>query len=127
MGEFVRELIKTRYSPQRIAKDIMWTMQDASQLLRVLPRQIKRVMSRLVNDEMGFKIDIPNLEKINLHNVNSRYFLSFSVMVSSIILASTLLVVNNVGDQILGLSAAGIIGYAIGGGLFLVSVVLFKK
>lgn len=127
MGEFVRELIKSRYSPQRLAKDLLWILQDASQLLRVLPRQLKQVLSRLSSDELGFKIEINNLEKLNLHTIRSRHFLAFSIMISAVIISSTLLVVYNVGGTVLGLSTLGVFGYIFGGSLFLLSLLLFIR
>ncbi|OGQ34548.1 MAG: hypothetical protein A3F16_03510 [Deltaproteobacteria bacterium RIFCSPHIGHO2_12_FULL_43_9] len=127
MGEFVRELIKSRYSPQRLAKDVLWTLQDASQLLRALPRQLKQVLSRLSNDELGFKIEINNLEKLNINTIRSRHFLAFSIMISAIILSSTFLVTSKVGDTILGLSAIGVFGYIVGGSLFLLSLLFFIR
>ena len=127
MGGFVRELIKTRYSPQRLMKELLWIVQDASSLLRVLPRQLKHLLTRITNEEFTFQIEIPGLKEAMADSTRSRQFLASIIFISTIFLCSTLLITNSSGILFWGFSSIGIIGYGLGFSLlFLAYLFLFR-
>jgi len=128
MGAFVRELIKNRYSPQRITKDLLWMLQDISSFIKVLPRQMKQLLSRLTNDEFSMRVEIADLEKVMAESTRSRQLLAGIILVCTIYFCSTFLIASSKGIMFLGLSALGVIGYCVGTTLlFFVCVFFFRR
>ncbi|MFC2075100.1 ABC1 kinase family protein [Bdellovibrionota bacterium] len=128
MGEFVREIVKSRYSPQRITKELLWMAQDMTSFLKVLPRQLKHLLTRLANDEFSMRVEVEGLRQEMAESTRSRQLLSVVVLISTIWLCSTFLITSSKGILFLGFSIIGLVGYAAGAFLlFLAFTFLFRR
>jgi len=113
----VTELIKQRLSGSSIQKEITQTLRAYSDVARTLPRDIKELMYRINNN--NFKIDLEHrgLEKLITDLDKSSNRLSFSFLIGSLIIGSSLIMQSQSGPHIFGIPALGLLGYTIAGAL----------
>ncbi|OQY24598.1 MAG: ubiquinone biosynthesis protein UbiB [Desulfobacteraceae bacterium 4572_35.2] len=113
----VTELLKQRLSGASIQKELTQTLRAYSEVAKTLPRDIKELMYRINNN--NFKIDLEHrgLDKLITDLDKSSNRLSFSFLIGSLIIGSSLIMQTESGPQIFGIPALGLLGYTIAAGL----------
>ena len=88
-----------------------------AEVAKTLPRDIKELMYRINNN--NFKIDLEHrgLDKLITDLDKSSNRLSFSFLIGSLIIGSSLIMQTESGPQIFGIPALGLLGYTIAAGL----------
>ncbi|MBI2027336.1 MAG: hypothetical protein HYS98_06000 [Deltaproteobacteria bacterium] len=110
MGEFSKELMKERFNPQRIKKDLLWALKDFSDILRILPRHIKQSLRDQSSGSHIQRIEIENLEN-KLEILSSKHQTQGElIFLSSSLIASTLFLVHKIGPSFYDYSILGGIG-----------------
>ena len=111
MGEFSKELLKDRFNPQRIKKDLIWVLKDFSEILRILPRHIKQTLREQAGQSRIQKIEIENLEnKLEALSKSQRVQGEFLFLSASLI-TSTLFLIHNIGPSFYDYSILGSAGF----------------
>ncbi len=114
---FVQELLARRLSPKYLSKVTWRQLQELRNLLRMLPRETQEIVKKLSKGKLKIEFEHVGLDPLgkNLDRITNR--LSFSLVVSAIIVASSLIMQTNTGYMFMGYPVLGIIGYLVAGGL----------
>lgn len=122
----IEKLIKERLSPGHISREALRISQSYIQLMRSLPGDIKEFINRVNRNK--FKIDLEHrgLDKLITDLDRSSNRISFSLLIGSIIVGSSLVMQIDKGPQFLGFPVLGLVGYTIAGllGLWLAIAIL---
>lgn len=113
----VAELLKQRLTGSSIQKELIHTLRAYSDVAKTLPRDIKELMYRINNN--NFKIDLEHrgLDKLITDLDKSSNRLSFSFLIGSLIIGSSLIMQSESGPQLFGIPALGLVGYTIAAAL----------
>jgi len=114
---FVQELLARRLTPKYLSKVTWRQLQELRNLLRMLPRETQEIVKKLSKGKLKIEFEHVGLDPLgkNLDRITNR--LSFSLVVSAIIVASSLIMQTNTGYMFMGYPVLGIIGYLVAGGL----------
>ncbi|MDD3801839.1 MAG: ABC1 kinase family protein [Desulfuromonas sp.] len=109
----VRALLKQRLSSEHLGRQTLNCLRAYLDLARSLPHDIREVLLRLNSN--SFKIDLEHrgLERLIRDLDKSSNRLSFSFLIGSLIIGSSLIVQTGAGPQLFGLPALGLLGYSI--------------
>ena len=112
---FAEQIIKDHYSPGNIAKDVAQTLQSYHSLGKNLPNDIKKFINRINRNK--FKIDIEHrgLERLANDLDKSTNRISFSLVISALVVGSSLIMQTNKGPILLGFPILGLFGYSVAG------------
>ncbi|MGE4231800.1 MAG: ABC1 kinase family protein [Bacteriovoracia bacterium] len=89
-NELVKDVIKDRYSMERISKDLAWTLRDLSETAQVLPRQIRWMFKKFNSNDFAFEIKIKEIEIVRNQIEKGFRGLGLSILASSMIIAAAL-------------------------------------
>jgi ubiquinone biosynthesis protein len=114
---FVKELLAKRMSPKYLSKIAWRQLLELQNLLKMLPRETQEIIKKLSKGKLKIEFEHVGLDPLgkNLDRITNR--LSFSLIVSAIIVASSLIMQTNTGYMFMGYPVLGIIGYLVAGGL----------
>ncbi len=123
---FMTRMVRERMSPTSISREILRVGQAYSALAKNLPRDLKEFINRVNRNK--FKIDLEHrgLEKLINDLDKSSNRLSFSLLIGSLIVGSSLIMQTNKGPHMFGFPILGVLGYTIAGvlGLWLAIAIL---
>lgn len=123
---FMEKLVHERTSARGIAREAGRSFLAYSSLLRNLPRDLKELVNRLNRNK--FKIDLEHrgLDKLITDLDKSSNRISFSLLISALIVGSSLIMLTDKGPLIFEFPALGFFGYSIAGllGLWLAIAIL---
>lgn len=123
---FMSRLIREKISPASLSRDMLRTIHGYGSLLRSLPRDLKEFINRINHNK--FKIDLEHrgLERLIIDIDKSSNRLSFSLLIASLIVGSSLIMQTEKGPFIFGYPLLGFLGYSIAGvlGLWLAVAIL---
>ncbi|MBX9765662.1 MAG: AarF/ABC1/UbiB kinase family protein, partial [Bdellovibrionales bacterium] len=88
--EFAQDIVKVKYDPEKVTKDLYALARDSTSLLLTLPRQIKQLVRKMNNPKTAWKISISELDDLreSLESSSNLIFLGF--VFSSLVLASAM-------------------------------------
>lgn len=88
--EFAGELVKTKYEPKRVVKDLTDLARDASSLVYDLPRQLKQLLRKINSPDFIAKLRIENTREI-VRSIKSVGDLTFmGLLIGSLLIAGAL-------------------------------------
>ncbi|MFO7831230.1 MAG: AarF/ABC1/UbiB kinase family protein [Desulfuromonadaceae bacterium] len=109
----VEKLIRKRHSTETLRRESKQILRDYYEITKALPGNLKELLSHITNN--NFKIDLEHrgLERLirTLHQSSNR--ISFSFLIGSLIIGSSLIVQTGAGPQLFGMPALGLFGYSI--------------
>ena len=114
---FVKELLAKRMTPKYLSKVVWRQLKELQSLMKVLPRETQEIIKKLSKGKLKIEFEHVGLDPLgkNLDRITNR--LSFSLIVSAIIVASSLIMQTENGYMFMGYPLLGIIGYLVAGGL----------
>ncbi len=114
---FVKELLAKRMSPKYLSKVAWRQLRELQSLVKMLPRETQEIIKKLSKGKLKIEFEHVGLDPLgkNLDRITNR--LSFSLIVSATIVASSLIMQTNTGYMFMGYPVLGIIGYLVAGGL----------
>ncbi|MBN2030855.1 ubiquinone biosynthesis protein UbiB [bacterium] len=123
---YVQKLMISRLDPRRLAQDLAHLVEDYTDLIHVVPDNLKQILLKIRKGEFGINLHHLGLDRFIREMDKSTNRLSFSLIIAALIIASSLIIQFNQGPLIFGLSAFGLIGYVIAAvlGLWLVIAIL---
>ncbi len=113
----VQELAEKRFSPEHLQKIVSSQLREVSSLLEIIPGATRDILKKLSRGHLRFEFEHLglNLFSKNLDRIANR--ISFTMVVSAIIIASSLIMSADNGFKVFGYPLLGIIGYVMAGGL----------
>jgi len=115
MRPYIEQLVRERFSPGSITREVMRVAHSYGSLARNLPRDIKEFVNRLNRNQ--FKIDLEHrgLERLVTDLDRSSNRISFAVVIGALIVGSSLIMQTNKGPLMFGFPILGFLGYSIAG------------
>jgi ubiquinone biosynthesis protein len=115
MRPYVKSLIVERFSPKNISAQASRIAVAYTSLAKNLPHDIKEFLNRLNRNK--FKIDLEHrgLEKLVTDLDRSSNRVSFSLVIGSLIVGSSLVMQIDKGPMVFGFPLLGLLGYSIAG------------
>lgn len=115
---FVKKIIKQRYNPIKILKDVRKLLTELNKSVLLLPQVVEDISDKLKNESIKLDFETKGSEKIlfELNKMVNR--LVFALIVASLIIGTSLVVQANIGPflydfpilAVLSFAAAGILG-----------------
>jgi ubiquinone biosynthesis protein len=113
----VENLAKKRFSSEYLQKLVTSRLKEFASLVEIIPGTTREILKKLSRGHLRFEFEHLGLELFsrNLDRIANR--LSFTMVVSAIIIASSLIMTGDNGFKVFGYPLLGIIGYVLAGGL----------
>ncbi|RMH69935.1 MAG: AarF/ABC1/UbiB kinase family protein [Gemmatimonadetes bacterium] len=111
---FAKEIIARRYSPKRLVKNAGYTAYDVSQLLQILPYELRQLLRKFRQGSIRQEIELRDLRKIlsELELITTR--LVFGMILSALIIGFSLIFASGKISGVLDLfTSIGSIGFLI--------------
>jgi ubiquinone biosynthesis protein len=108
---FIKKIKMARLSPKKITEDLGRVTLESLEFLQEVPRESLTIIRQIRKGKFAIGFDIQKLEKIFVAHSNAYTKLSFSIIVASLILGSSMLLSFKVPPQMFGLSLPGIGGF----------------
>ncbi|MBN2233284.1 MAG: ubiquinone biosynthesis protein UbiB [Deltaproteobacteria bacterium] len=114
---FVQQLLARRLSPEQLARTAWRRLDDLRSLMEMLPDSSREILKKLSKGKLKIEFEHVGLEPLGrtLDKITNR--IAFSLLISAIIIASSLIMQTDVGYTLLGYPILGILGYLVAGGL----------
>lgn len=88
---FVESAIKQRYSPGRIASDVVRELKTFGELAHQLPRSLGRTLEKLANDDLRIQLEHRHIERLINEVDRSSNRIVISLILAALIVASALI------------------------------------
>ncbi len=113
----VQKLAEKRFSPEHLQKIISSQLREVTSLLEIVPSATREILKKLSRGHLRFEFEHLGLDRFSkkLDRIANR--ISFTMVVSAIIIASSLIMSADNGFKVFGYPLLGIIGYVMAGGL----------
>ena len=109
----VETLIRKRLSKENLRRESKQILRDYYEITKTLPGNLKELLAHITNN--NFKIDLEHrgLERLIRTLDQSSNRISFSFLIGSLIIGSSLIVQTGAGPHLFGMPALGLLGYSI--------------
>jgi ubiquinone biosynthesis protein len=115
--EFAREIVKSKYDPAHIAKDLALVTRDTTSLMFMLPRQLKLLIRRLSSPEHSWSIHMEQIDELKRSIETSSNIIFLGLVIGSLIIGSSVMLLVPSGPSINGLPVHGTIGFVLAAAL----------
>lgn len=112
---FVERMLRERMAPGNVTKEAIRTSHSYFKLFRTLPGDIKEFINRINRNRFKVTLEHKGLDKLISDLDRSSNRISFSMLVGSIIIGSSLVILTDKGPQLFGFPVLGLLGYSIAG------------
>lgn len=112
---FAEQIVKERYSPLNMAKEVTRTVQSYQALGKTLPKDIKAFINRINRNKFKIDLEHQGLERLINDLDKSTNRISFSLVIASLIIGSSLIMQTDKGPMIFGFPVLGLLGYCVAG------------
>lgn len=111
----IEHLVRSRHSPNLNASDLLAVGREYSSLFRHLPQDIRELLLRINRNK--FKIDVEHrgLQKLITDLDRSSNRISFSMIIASLVIGSSLVMQTDKGPMLFDFPLIGLFGYSIAG------------
>jgi ubiquinone biosynthesis protein len=110
---FVENLLRLRYSPKRIAKEIREFAKELYRFKNTLPKDINIILNRMKKGTLNIDFEHKGLEDIILHMDKVSNRIAFSVIIAALVIGSSIIMQTDKGPLFLGFPVLGVIGYLV--------------
>ncbi len=119
---YAEKLLKKRFHPRRVLKNITGGLIDIADFLKPLPRQLRIIVKKLIDGELEIEFVHLGLEHIIREIDRSSNRIAFSLIISSLIIGSSIAMHSKIGPAMFGMPIIGILGFLFAGimGIWLV-------
>ena len=123
---FMEQLARERWSLTYITQELGGVAGDYSILLRRLPRDLRTLLLRMTRNRLKINLEHRGLGQLITDLDKSSNRLSFSLLISALIVGSSLIMQVDKGPQVMGFPVLGFLGYTIAAilGLWLAVAIL---
>ncbi len=126
---YVKHLIERRYDPKRLLKVATELLTAYTILFRNLPDNLTQILRKIRKGKLKVEFEHKGLENIISQIERSTNRLSFSLIITALIIGSSLIIQTKRGFLLFGLPVLGIVGFVIAGtlGIFLIITMLRSR
>lgn len=110
---FARELLKRRYRPDAVVKQLLHSGGDYGQMLLELPSKVDTALDLINQDRLQINFQHQGLERLIIRLDIASNRLSFALIVAALVIGSSLIVQSNRGPLFLGLPMLGVAGFLV--------------
>ena len=123
---FIEKLIKQKYNPKRIAREIKRFARGLYALTSSLPRDISLVLGKIKKGTLVVEFEHKGLENLILQMDKVSNRITFSLIIASLIVGSSIIMQTDKGPLFMDFPVLGILGFLIAGfmGLWLAIAIL---
>lgn len=123
---FMERLARERLTPSYLAKEFNDVAGDYGMLLRRLPRDVRTLLLRMNRNRLKINLEHRGLNQLITDLDKSSNRLSFSMLISALIVGSSLIMQVDKGPSVMGFPVLGFLGYTIAAvlGLWLAVAIL---
>lgn len=117
-----------KFSPSKIAGDLMDIARESYKLIQQLPSDTLDILRLIRQGKMRIAIDIQGLDKLIAHQDQTSNRISFSIIIAALILGSAIVINSDVPPMLFGVSVIGIAGFLAAGimGVWLLIAIIKK-
>jgi len=123
---YAQRMMRREKSPWHLTQKALSLTEEYRELAQELPSQIKLGLRKLLHGRLRVEFSHVGLDYLSREMDRSSNRISFSLIISAIIVASSLIINSGMGPRVFGLSALGIVGFSLAGvlGLWLAISIL---
>jgi len=123
---FVQDLLKKRFQPQQLLRELIKTGRDLHRLVSIFPQEMSLILKKVRRGELALEFRHRGLERLINELDRSSNRLAFSLIIAALIIGSSMIMRLEVGPFLFGYSVIGIAGFLIAGilGLWLAIAIL---
>jgi ubiquinone biosynthesis protein len=108
---YTAKLIKQKYSPGRYSNRMRRRVLDVLDLVQNIPRQFRTIVRKIIKDDLHLQLELKGLDKFIRDFDRSTNRISFSLIISAIIIGSSLIIHSGKGRLIFGYPLLGLVGF----------------
>ena len=110
---FIQDIQARRYTPRRIARDLIDSGTEFSQLLREIPGELREVLKKVNEGKLGIEIEHRGLDRtiFELGNISDR--IVSAVVLASLIIGSSIVTLSNIPPKWRGIPLIGVVGFLV--------------
>lgn len=112
---FVERLVRERHDPKRIFKDMAIYSSELLEILKVIPKDTYEIIKKIKKGTLKIEFEHQGLSKFIAEMDKSSNRISFSLVISALIIGSSLIVMANKGPLVYGFPVLGILGFVFAG------------
>lgn len=128
MKPYAKKVIFKSYMPEYILKRVMSNTKNFAAVVERMPDDYTSIIDKLLQDKLNINITHENMDDFIAHMNKRTNRLSFSIIIASVILATSAIIISDVGPRLFALPAFGILGFTIAAILALLfSIGVFKS
>ncbi len=110
---FVENLLKSRYSPKRIAMEIRKFAKDLYRFKSTFPKDLNIILSRIKKGTLSIDFEHQGLENLILHMDKVSNRIAFSLIIAALVIGSSIIMQTDKGPLFLGFPVLGVIGFIV--------------
>lgn len=101
-------------NPERIVRKTMKQFREGAEFVTLLPKQMKRIMSKVIRDDINMKVTVKGLDPFVKDFDRSSNRIAMAMIISAMLLSSAIMHALNVGPSLYGFSLMGflVFGFA---------------
>lgn len=112
---FVEKLIHERHDPIRILKEMAVYSSELLDILKIIPKDTYEIIKKIKTGRLKIEFEHQGLSKFIAEMDKSSNRVSFSLVISALIIGSSLIIMANKGPLLYGLPVIGILGFIFAG------------
>jgi ubiquinone biosynthesis protein len=111
---YLDRMATERSNPERIARKTLKHLHEGAEFMTLLPKQMKRIISKVLRDDMNMKVTVKGLDPFVKDFDRSSNRIAMAMIISAMLLSSAIMHALNVGPSIYGFSLMGflVFGFA---------------
>ncbi len=108
---FIKQLMRERRSPRKVAQDILKFLSWGYNFLIALPRDMREIVTKVKQGKLHIEFEHKGLDELiaELDRVSNR--ISFSLIIAALIVGSSIIMHADKGIKVLGHPLLGVMGY----------------
>ena len=110
---FVENLLKSRYSPKKIAMEIRKFAKDLYRFKSTFPKDLNIILSKIKKGTLRIDFEHQGLENLILHMDKVSNRIAFSLIIAALVIGSSIIMQTDKGPQFLGFPVLGVIGFIV--------------
>ncbi len=112
---FVEKLVQERHDPKRIIKDVALYTAELLEILKIVPKDAYEIVKKIKTGTLKIEFEHQGLSKFISEMDKSSNRVSFSLVISALIIGSSLIIMADKGPHIYGFPVLGILGFVFAG------------
>ncbi|HHT9151717.1 MAG TPA: ubiquinone biosynthesis protein UbiB, partial [Candidatus Wujingus californicus] len=112
---FVEKLVRERHDPSRMLKDAALYSSELLDIIKIIPRDAYEILKKIKMGTLKIEFEHQGLSKFIAEMDKSSNRVSFSLVISALIIGSSLIIMANKGPLVYSFPVLGILGFIFAG------------